>query len=70
MRSCMIVVRSTPEEFPHGYALRVVRARKADAGSFRALATSSRAYPLEHASLENGVTVLTWVERVQNNGKR
>ena len=58
----MITLRSTPEEIPQSYALCVVRARKADARSFRALATSSRAYPLEHASLENGVTTLTWVE--------
>ena len=65
----MIELRSTLEYFPPGYALRIVCAQKADAGDFRALATSSRAYPLEHGSLESGVIALTWVGCVHDYGK-
>ena len=70
MRSCMIALRTTPKWTPPGYALRTARTREADAGNFRALTTSSRAYPLEHGSLESGVTALTWVGYVLINGKR
>ena len=69
MRSCMIALRTTPKWISPGCALRPDRARETAAGDFRALTTSSRAYPLEHGSLESGVTALTWVGEVQNNGK-
>ena len=69
MRTCMIELRSTPMYFPPGYALRIDRTRQADAGEFRALTTSARAYLLEHGSLESGVTALTWVGCVRNYGR-